>query len=237
MFVSMRAGAAATQQTLTLPAQQVLHHAINDARGRCHSQVQPLHVASMLLAHPGSPLRQACSASHTESPTQGGLEKCRALELCFKVALDRLTANPTVPPIPQPPPVLSNALNAALKRAQAHQRRGCPEQQQPPLLAVKVEIEQLIISILDDPSVSRVMKEAGFSSTHVKSYLEDMVGSQPTSPDNNANANMAVFNYSMGVGTGDYYACSLSPSPASPFFLVLFFLQFVSPPLELLMVC
>ena len=38
---------------------------------------------------------------------------------------------------------------------------------------MKVEIDQLIISILDDPSVSRVMKEAGFSSTNVKSNLED----------------------------------------------------------------
>lgn len=38
---------------------------------------------------------------------------------------------------------------------------------------MKVEIDQLIISILDDPSVSRVMKEAGFSSTNVKFNLED----------------------------------------------------------------
>jgi hypothetical protein len=34
----------------------------------------------------------------------------------------------------------------------------CPEQQQPPLLAVKLELEQLIISMLDDPSVSCVIK-------------------------------------------------------------------------------
>lgn len=61
---------------------------------------------------------------------------------------------------------------AALKRAQAHQRRGCPEQQQQPLLAVKVELEQLVISILDDPSVSRVMREASFSSPAVKATIE-----------------------------------------------------------------
>lgn len=36
-----------------------------------------------------------------------------------------------------------------------------------------MELEQLIISILDDPSVSRVMREAGFSSTSVKSNIED----------------------------------------------------------------
>ncbi|KAK6151480.1 hypothetical protein DH2020_014115 [Rehmannia glutinosa] len=69
-------------------------------------------------------------------------------------------------------PPISNALMAALKRAQAHQRRGCPEQQQQPLLAVKVELDQLIISILDDPSVSRVMREAGFSSPAVKATIE-----------------------------------------------------------------
>jgi hypothetical protein len=67
-------------------------------------------------------------------------------------------------------------LIAALKRAQAHQRRGCIEQQQQqqqPLLTIKVELEQLILSILDDPSVSRVMREAGFSSTSVKNNIED----------------------------------------------------------------
>lgn len=40
---------------------------------------------------------------------------------------------------------------------------------------MKIELEQLIISILDDPSVSRVMREAGFSSTQVKSNVEQAV--------------------------------------------------------------
>lgn len=40
---------------------------------------------------------------------------------------------------------------------------------------MKIEIEQLIISILDDPSVSRVMREAGFSSTQVKINVEKAV--------------------------------------------------------------
>ncbi|KAJ8617198.1 hypothetical protein MRB53_013384 [Persea americana] len=74
-------------------------------------------------------------------------------------------------------PPISNALMAALKRAQAHQRRGCPEQQQQPLLAVKVELEQLIVSILDDPSVSRVMREASFSSPAVKATIEQSLNS------------------------------------------------------------
>ncbi|KAE8713989.1 BNR/Asp-box repeat family protein isoform 1 [Hibiscus syriacus] len=58
--------------------------------------------------------------------------QCRALELCFSVALERLPAaqssNSGGSPGLDPP--ISNALMAALKRAQAHQRRGCPEQQQ-----------------------------------------------------------------------------------------------------------
>uniref|UniRef100_A0A0E0MCN3 Clp R domain-containing protein n=1 Tax=Oryza punctata TaxID=4537 RepID=A0A0E0MCN3_ORYPU len=82
------------------------------------------------------------------------------------------------------PPALSNALVAAFKRAQAHQRRGSvegqpPHAQQPPspVVASKVELEQLIISILDDPSVSRVMREAGFSSSQVKANVEKAVAS------------------------------------------------------------
>ncbi|GFY80665.1 double Clp-N motif-containing P-loop nucleoside triphosphate hydrolases superfamily protein [Actinidia rufa] len=102
---------------------------------------------------------------------------CRALELCFTVALERL---PTTAASAEPP--LSNALTAALKRAQAQQRRGCPEQQQQPILAVKVELEQLIISILDDPSVSRVMREASFSSPAVKAAIEQSLNSATPPP-------------------------------------------------------
>ncbi|KHG12370.1 Chaperone ClpB [Gossypium arboreum] len=132
----------------------------------------------MLLSSPAGFLRQACIKSH---PSSSHPLQCRALELCFSVALERLPTSQNAdnggtgldPPI-------SNALMAALKRAQAHQRRGCPEQQQP-LLAVKVELEQLIISILDDPSVSRVMSEASFSSPAVKSAIEQSLnGKNPT---------------------------------------------------------
>ncbi|XP_002519404.2 protein SMAX1-LIKE 4 [Ricinus communis] len=166
----MRSGACTVQQTLTAEAASVLKHSLSLARRRGHAQVTPLHVAATLLSSRASLLRRAClkSQPHQNShPLQ-----CRALELCFNVALNRL---PTTPgPLLHGQPSLSNALIAALKRAQAHQRRGCIEQQQQqPLLTIKVELEQLIISILDDPSVSRVMREAGFSSTSVKSNIED----------------------------------------------------------------
>ncbi|KAG8070644.1 hypothetical protein GUJ93_ZPchr0006g44945 [Zizania palustris] len=163
-------------------------------------------------------LRRACVRAH---PAAGACTtvlshpfQCRALELCFNVALNRLpttnvmvdgrlcspaescSANPAASStslsasLVQHDPTLSNALVAALKRAQANQRRSCIElqslpsqpvphaqqqqqQQQQPLLAIKVELDQLITSILDDPSVSRVMREAGFSSAAVKSSLEE----------------------------------------------------------------
>ncbi|KAI3443406.1 hypothetical protein Pfo_000071 [Paulownia fortunei] len=166
----MRAGACAAQQTLSAEAASVLKHSLSLARRRGHAQVTPLHVAATLLSSRASLLRRACLKSQPHQPSHP--LQCRALELCFNVALNRLPATPG--PLLHAQPSLSNALVAALKRAQAHQRRGCIEQQQQqPLIAIKVELEQLILSILDDPSVSRVMREAGFSSTAVKNNLED----------------------------------------------------------------
>ncbi|KAD6794949.1 hypothetical protein E3N88_05845 [Mikania micrantha] len=166
----MRAGLSTIQQTLTPEAATVLNQSIAEAGRRNHGQTTPLHVASTLLASPTGFLRQACIRSH---PNSSHPLQCRALELCFSVALERLPTATSSPAVTEPP--ISNALMAALKRAQAHQRRGCPEQQQQPLLAVKVELEQLIISILDDPSVSRVMREASFSSPAVKATIEQSI--------------------------------------------------------------
>lgn len=159
------------QQALTAEAASVVKQAVTLARRRGHAQVTPLHVANTMLAATNGLLRTACLQSHSH-PLQ-----CKALELCFNVALNRLpasTSSPMLGPHSQHPSI-SNALVAAFKRAQAHQRRGSIENQQQPLLAVKIELEQLIISILDDPSVSRVMREAGFSSTQVKSNVEQVV--------------------------------------------------------------
>ncbi|KAJ9538449.1 hypothetical protein OSB04_031182 [Centaurea solstitialis] len=203
----MRSGACTVQQTLTTEAASVLKHSLSLARRRGHAQVTPLHVAAtLLMSSRATILRRACLKSQQNNnssslnPNNNNHNTpplhCRALELCFNVALNRL---PTTPgPLLHGQPSLSNALIAALKRAQAHQRRGCIEnqqqtqtqpqqcqqqqqQQQPPLLAIKVELEQLILSILDDPSVSRVMREAGFSSTAVKANLEDYSSNSLTS--------------------------------------------------------
>ncbi|KAJ0266903.1 Protein SMAX1-LIKE 5 [Hirschfeldia incana] len=214
----MRTGGYTIQQTLTTEAASVLKQSLTLARRRGHAQVTPLHVAATLLSSRTSLLRRACIKSHPgftpnyqfapslhHHQNQNHPLQCRALELCFNVALNRL---PTIPgPMFHGQPSLANALVAALKRAQAHQRRDCieqqqqqtqtqPQTQQTQLLAVKVELEQLVISILDDPSVSRVMREAGFNSTAVKNCVEEcsvssvfyggsVVGvfSSPNSPD------------------------------------------------------
>ncbi|KAE9608102.1 hypothetical protein Lal_00003720 [Lupinus albus] len=197
----MRSGACTLQQTLTAEAASILKHSLVLARRRGHAQVTPLHVAATLLSlRASSPFKRACLKSQPQFQTSSHPLQCKALELCFNVALNKL---PTTqgPSLLHNQPSLSNALIAALKRAQAHQRRGCIEQQQQqPLFIVKVELEQLIISILDDPSVSRVMREAGFSSIAVKNNMEhnktsttsvfhnNSVGavfSSPTSPSEN----------------------------------------------------
>lgn len=168
----MRAGLGTILQTLTSEAAAILNQAIAEAGRRNHGQTTPVHVAATLLASPTGFLRQACIKSH---PNSSHPLQCRALELCFSVALERLPTAQNVSADSEPP--ISNALMAALKRAQAHQRRGSSELQQQPMLAVKVEFEQLVISILDDPSVSRIMREASFSSPAVKATIERSLNS------------------------------------------------------------
>ncbi|CAN4113349.1 unnamed protein product [Withania somnifera] len=190
----MRAGLSTIHQTLTPDSSTVLNHSISEAGRRNHGQTTPLHVAATLLSNPSGFLRQACIRSH---PNSSHPLQCRALELCFSVALERL---PTAPANGAEPPI-SNALMAALKRAQAHQRRGCPEQQQQPLLAVKVELEQLIISILDDPSVSRVMREASFSSPAVKNTIEQsLMRTSSSSSHHQSNVSLSTFTSMSGGG-------------------------------------
>lgn len=164
----MRTGSCSVQQGLTPEAASVVTQAVNLARRRGHTQVTPLHVANTMLSSPTGLLRAACLRSHSHPL------RCKALELCFNVALNRLPASAPYH-ARHHLPSLSNALVAAFKRAQANHRRGCVEAQQPALLAVKIELEQLVVSILDDPSVSRVMREAGFCSTQVKSNVEQSI--------------------------------------------------------------
>lgn len=173
----MRTGICSIQQTLAPEAAAIVKQAVTLARRRGHAQVTPLHVASTMLASSSGLLKRAILQSHSH-PLQ-----CKALELCFNVALNRLPSSTSSPLLGHhqfPYPSVSNALVAAFKRAQANQRRGSIENQQQPILAVKIELEQLVISILDDPSVSRVMREAGFSSPMIKTKVEQAVISLET---------------------------------------------------------
>ncbi|KAF3442729.1 hypothetical protein FNV43_RR16646 [Rhamnella rubrinervis] len=198
----MRAGGCTVQQGLTAEAASVVKQAVTLARRRGHAQVTPLHVANTMLSASTGLLRTACLQSHSH-PLQ-----CKALELCFNVALNRLPASNSSPMLGNhhsQHPSISNALVAAFKRAQAHQRRGSIENQQQPLLAVKIELEQLIISILDDPSVSRVMREAGFSSTQVKSNVEQAVSLEicsqtPSVSSKSKESNLLVLSQSPTIG-------------------------------------
>lgn len=214
----MRAGGCTVQQALTVEAATVVKQALALARRRGHAQVTPLHVANTMLSTSNGLLRTACLQSHSH-PLQ-----CKALELCFNVALNRLPASSSGPMLGAHPqhPTISNALVAAFKRAQAHQRRGSIETQQQPLLAVKVELEQLIISILDDPSVSRVMREAGFSSTQVKSNVEQAVSlelcsqSQAPPPRNKSKENNNVLVLSKPCLTDGGATKTSKPSTPDP---------------------
>ncbi|KAJ8570615.1 hypothetical protein K7X08_037587 [Anisodus acutangulus] len=183
----MRTGGCIIQQALTTEAANVVKQAVTLAKCRGHDQVTPLHVANTMLSSSNGIFKTSCLQSHSH-PLQ-----CKALELCFNVALNRLPASSSSPMLLGPQhhhhhysqyPSISNALVAAFKRVQAHQRRGSIENQQQPLLAVKIELEQLIVSILDDPSVSRVMREAGFDSSQVKSNVEQVVSLELCSQNN-----------------------------------------------------
>ncbi|KAL3581660.1 hypothetical protein D5086_015992 [Populus alba] len=161
------------RQCLTEEAAHALDEAVNVARRRGHGQTTSLHAVSALLSLPSSPLREACARARNSaySPRL----QFKALELCLGVSLDRL---PTSQLGDDSPPV-SNSLMAAIKRSQANQRRQpenfnlyhqIQQQQQSSssISCIKVELQNLILSILDDPVVSRVFGEAGFRSSEIK---------------------------------------------------------------------
>lgn len=160
---------AAARQCLTTEAANALDEAVAVARRRAHAQTTSLHAVSALLFLPSSPLRDACARARNSaySPRL----QFKALELCLGVSLDRLPSSQRVDDTPP----ISNSLMAAIKRSQANQKRQ-PEnyhlyqqqQQSSSISAVKVELQHLILSILDDPVVSRVFGESGFRSCDIK---------------------------------------------------------------------
>ncbi|KAL7113875.1 hypothetical protein ACP275_04G086200 [Erythranthe tilingii] len=162
------------RQFLAEAAAAVLDDAVGVAKRRSHSQTTSMHIVSALLALPSSTLREACTRAR--SCAYSPRLQFRALELCVGVALDRVSVSKSA--VDEPP--ISNSLMAAIKRSQANQRRH-PEtfhlyQQQlnsnpqnpPSISAVKVELKHFIMSILDDPIVSRIFGDAGFRTQEIK---------------------------------------------------------------------
>ncbi|OIT20929.1 PREDICTED: protein SMAX1-LIKE 6-like [Nicotiana attenuata] len=166
---------SSAKQCLTQEAAITLDDAVAVAARRGHTQTTSLHFISSLLSLSSSCLREACS--RTRNNAYSVRVQFKALELCLGVSMDRLPSSPNK--IDDPP--VSNSLMAAIKRSQANQRRQ-PEnfnfyqqlQQQnhsascSSVPIVKVELRNLIISVLDDPVVSRVFGEAGFRSCDIK---------------------------------------------------------------------
>ncbi|KAL8192900.1 hypothetical protein R6Q57_027348 [Mikania cordata] len=161
------------RQCLAPEAVHALDEAVSVAHRRCHAQTTSLHAVSALLSLPSSPLREACGRARNSA--YASRIQFKALELCLGVALDRLSS--TANRVEEPP--VSNSFMAAIKRSQANQRRQ-PEnfhlyQQQATnspssasVSTVKVELQNLILAILDDPVVSRVFGESGFRSSDIK---------------------------------------------------------------------
>eukprot|EP00258_Populus_trichocarpa_P050418 XP_024466437.1 protein SMAX1-LIKE 6 [Populus trichocarpa] len=157
------------RQCLTDEAARALDEAVAVARRRNHCQTTSLHAVSALLALPASTLRDACSRATTNAFSSR--RQFRALDLSVGVSLDRLPSSRT---LDEDPPI-SNSLMAAIKRSQANQRRHpdnfhlhqihCNQQA---ASVLKVEMKHFILSILDDPIVSRVFGEAGFRSYDIK---------------------------------------------------------------------
>lgn len=171
------------RQCLTEETARALDDAVAVARRRSHAQTTSLHAISGLLTMPSSILREVCISRAAHSTPYSSRLQFRALELCVGVSLDRLpsskpsptTTTTTENEAEEEPPV-SNSLMAAIKRSQATQRRH-PETYHLHQLhggvtqttsVLKVELKYFILSILDDPIVSRVFGEAGFRSTDIK---------------------------------------------------------------------
>ncbi|KAH0883530.1 hypothetical protein HID58_059626 [Brassica napus] len=168
------------RQCLTEETARALDDAVAVARRRSHAQTTSLHAISGLLTMPSSILREVCISRAAHSTPYSSRLQFRALELCVGVSLDRLPSSKPPPTTAEneaeeEPPV-SNSLMAAIKRSQATQRRH-PETYHLHQLhggvtqttsVLKVELKYFILSILDDPIVSRVFGEAGFRSTEIK---------------------------------------------------------------------
>ncbi|KAK1321599.1 hypothetical protein QJS10_CPA03g01232 [Acorus calamus] len=127
------------RQCLAADSVRALDDAVSAARRRSHSQTTSLHVVYPLLSSSSSSTLLRDALSRTPSPSYSPRLHLKALDLCFSVALDRLPSSSS-----------SNSSSTATDD---------PSSSSPP---------PLVLSILDDPVISRVFSEAGFRSCDIK---------------------------------------------------------------------
>ncbi|MCL7034837.1 hypothetical protein MKW94_022008 [Papaver nudicaule] len=168
------------REYLTPEASLAVDEAVLIARKRNHAQTTSIHALSAFLSLPNFPLLRDSISRVRSSIYSSGLQ-LKALELCFNVSLDRIPSSKTTKSRnhedgdgnEDDEPPISNSFMAAIKRSQATQKRY-PENfhlnhvTQNQQAIVKVELQPLILSILDDPVVSRVFSEAGFRNYDIK---------------------------------------------------------------------
>ncbi|CAA6656886.1 unnamed protein product [Spirodela intermedia] len=211
---------SAARQCLAGEAVAALDEATAIARRGGHGQTTSLHVISALLSLPSSPsslLRDALSRAR--SAAYCSRVQFKHLEICFSMALDRLPSAASSNNngggggnnshrAPEEPPI-SNSLMAAIKRSQASQRRHpdtfhlYQQQQQNSSSSVKVELQQLVLSILDDPVVSRVFGEAGFRSYDIKFAILRPPPSVLQFPRGGRSPPLFLCNFSLGADDFD----------------------------------
>lgn len=124
-----------------------------------HAQITPLHLAAALAADRSGVLRQAIAHA------SGGNDTAAAdsFERVVASALKRL---PTQSPPPDTVPA-STSLVKVIRRAQSLQKaRGDSH----------LAVDQLLVSLLEDPQVSDALKEAGVAASRVKSVVEKLRG-------------------------------------------------------------
>ncbi|KAK7390633.1 hypothetical protein VNO78_25966 [Psophocarpus tetragonolobus] len=154
--------------TLTPGTMTVLSQSVAEAGRRRHRETTPLHVAAVAFATPGGMLHEACLKAHHNSSNP---LVSRALELCFSLALKRLPTSQNTSSSMGPP--ISDALMGLLEqaRAQPQLNNWYPWQAAD---EIKVEFDELMMSVLDDHSVSRVMRKATFSCLALKASIRNM---------------------------------------------------------------
>ncbi|KAL8056914.1 hypothetical protein ABFX02_04G149700 [Erythranthe guttata] len=124
-----------------------------------HAQFTPLHFAAALISEPHGIFRQAISGAG------GSEESANAAERVINQAMKKL---PTQNPPPDDIPASTSTIKI-IRRAQSLQKsRG----------DTHLAVDQLILGLLEDSQIQDLLKEAGVTTTKVKSEVEKLRGKE-----------------------------------------------------------